>query len=309
MKDAIKGRVFLCALYATSVLLLGITVAMPSWSQTANTTLSADRIAKMAASDRARFNAMPAPADDPLMDSSGHPVMDSNGNPESDPNEGFHRVSVTPHDFDPAKTFLVEAAWLDGIGCPTGASVATYPSTTPTGTFTDSACAAGDPKDKKNEGLLLLKSGPTSNNASAVAELKKVRGVTLHELGYDIKKIGVPGLDSPQGSHCGAGAPRFDIVTTDDSYFVGCRSPVPNSQTTASPGSGDAWDRLRWGTSGVVMGFSYTSFLLVAITGTVQRIAIVFDEGTDTGMDYFGTAILDNIEVNGTIVGHSIDED
>jgi len=35
----------------------------------------------------------------------------------------------------------------------------------------------------------------------------------------------------------------------------------------------------------------------------VTRIVIVFDEGTDTGPDFFGAAILDNIDVNGTLVG------
>jgi hypothetical protein len=35
----------------------------------------------------------------------------------------------------------------------------------------------------------------------------------------------------------------------------------------------------------------------------VKRIVIVFDEGTDTGPDFFGAAILDNIDVNGQLVG------
>jgi hypothetical protein len=36
----------------------------------------------------------------------------------------------------------------------------------------------------------------------------------------------------------------------------------------------------------------------------VQRIQIVFDEGYDTGLDFFGAAMLDNIDVNGKLVGH-----
>jgi hypothetical protein len=38
----------------------------------------------------------------------------------------------------------------------------------------------------------------------------------------------------------------------------------------------------------------------------VQRIVIVFDEGQDAsgGPDQFGAAILDNIDVNGVLVGH-----
>ena len=36
---------------------------------------------------------------------------------------------------------------------------------------------------------------------------------------------------------------------------------------------------------------------------TVTSIQIVFDEGQDTGPDNFGLAVLDNIDVNGTLVG------
>ena len=74
------------------------------------------------------------------------------------------------------------------------------------------------------------------------------------------------------------------------------------------------WTRLRWGngTAGSVVGFCVTptptlacpaNFSLVPVSGTVQRIDIVFDEGTDTGSDFFGAAFLDNIDVNGTMVG------
>ena len=37
-----------------------------------------------------------------------------------------------------------------------------------------------------------------------------------------------------------------------------------------------------------------------------ETIDIVFDEGTDTGPDYFGIAILDNIMVNGVSVGRRV---
>ena len=35
----------------------------------------------------------------------------------------------------------------------------------------------------------------------------------------------------------------------------------------------------------------------------VKEIDIVFDEGQDTGPDFFGLAVLDNVDVNGTLVG------
>ena len=200
----------------------------------------------------------------------------------------FH--TVTPGEYDPAHTDLVQGGWLNGIGCPTGASVATYPATTPTGTYTDSACTTGDSKDQHNEGLLLVKTGPTGNNAAAVAELKSVKGITLTELGYDIRKSAMT------GSHCGAGAPRFDVVdSTGTIHFVGCSSPPP-LVTAAS----DGWMRLRWTSAQLLLAFPPISTATV-----VSRIVIVFDEGQDLGpADSFGAAILDNIDVNGTLVGH-----
>jgi hypothetical protein len=210
---------------------------------------------------------------------------------------GFSTFQVKPREFDPAKTFLVQSEWLTGIGCPTNAK--TFDGTN-TGGYTDPACTTGDPRgDRKNEGLLLAKTGPTSNFASAVADIKGVEGKTLTQLGYDIRKAGPTHLDA-RGSHCGAGAPRFNIDTTDDSYFLGCASPPPN-QTV----DGDGYLRLTWGGGTIkpFLAFSATSGLLVPVTGQVESLQIVFDEGYDTGPDNFGLAVLDNINVNGTRVG------
>src|SRR5438105_11958857 len=74
-------------------------------------------------------------------------------------------------EFDPGKTQLVQAAWIDGIGCPTNAT--TFDGTTST-PYTDDACPTGDPRDKNNAGLLLNKEGPTANDAAAFAVLKQV---------------------------------------------------------------------------------------------------------------------------------------
>jgi hypothetical protein len=224
-------------------------------------------------------------------------VLDAPLDPTMDPPGNLHAATV--HTFDPAHTGLVGGKWVKGIGCPNG------------GTFTDSVCMTGDPNDQSNWGLLVTKTGPTSNNASMEVELHNPKGITLTELGYDIRSLDYP--LSVSGSHCGAGAPRFDVITTTGFFFVGCRSPLADSITPGGPGSGDGWTRLRWGVAGMVMGFCFAptptiacpvNFTLVPITGTVQRIVIVFDEGTDTGPDFFGAAILDNIDVNGQLVGH-----
>jgi hypothetical protein len=212
----------------------------------------------------------------------------------------FHVVKDS--DFDPHKTYLVQAEWMIGIGCPTDADTAPFlpPDFTEVGkgTYTDPACPTGDSKDKRNQGLLLVKTGPTNNDASAVATLGNVRGINVTELGYDIRKGGAPG--SAIGSHCGAGAPRFNVETKAGGfYFIGCSSP-PGTPTTTSNG----WTRLRWGGPNPLLAYNAETNTLDDISGAeVKAISIVFDEGQDQGPDFFGAAVLDNIDVNGVLVG------
>jgi hypothetical protein len=208
-------------------------------------------------------------------------------------NNGFNQAKANT--FDPAKTYLVASDWQSGIGCPTNAT--TFDGST-TSTYTDPACAAGDSRDRRNEGLLLAKTGPTPNFAAAQADLRNVSGMTLTELGYDIRKPA--STNDPRGSHCGAGAPRFNVTTSDGTlYFIGCNSPAPDSQTV-----GNGWLRLRWGAGGTLLAYPQAGGGPVNISGmTVKSIQIVFDEGQDTGPDNFGLAVLDNIDVNGTLVG------
>jgi len=192
----------------------------------------------------------------------------------------------TPIVFDPFDTDLVASRWVKGAGCPTGATINDGNKST---AFTDAACPTGDPRDEHNEGLLLVKTGPTGNFAAAIAELKGVKGITLTELGYDVRT----------NSHCGAGAPRFNVVTDDGvTHFVGCSSPPPLVKS-ASQG----WKRLRW----------TPAQAFPPIAGTVRSIFIVFDEGQDTdsalGPDNgAGLAVIDNIDVNGQLVGRGADK-
>jgi hypothetical protein len=212
-----------------------------------------------------------------------------------DPPGMFH--TVKPQEFDPGRTNLVQAAWLNGIGCPTNAFTAipnsSFTGVSGTAPYTDTACMTGDPKDQHNEGLLLVKTGPTANFAAATAELTNVKGIMLTQIGYDLRKFG-NSTTSPLGSHCGAGAPRFDVVTADGNvHFIGCNSPPPITETVSSTG----WVRLRWDPT--------TAFPPISVMDTINSIFIVFDEGQDSfgAPDSFGAAILDNIDVNGTLVG------
>ena len=200
---------------------------------------------------------------------------------------------VKPQEFDPVKTNLTQSTWLKGIGCPTGAKQ-TADGSTVSGSLTAGGCPSGDAKDDKNAGLLLAKTGPTANFAIAYAELKDVKNATITELGYDLRKAG-PASDD-RGSHCGAGSPRFNVETSDGTWFIGCNSP-PAAQTAG----GDGWIRLRWTGSPTVSGFGPSGF--GPITGNVQAVYLVMDEGQDTGPDNFGLSVLDNIDVNGTLVG------
>jgi hypothetical protein len=205
------------------------------------------------------------------------------------------RLTVDPNEFDPGHTLLVQATWLDGTGCPTNAT--TYDGST-SGTYTDPACPTGDTRDRRNQGLLLVKTGPTANDAAAIARIKQVHG-PVTELGYDIRKPG--GAADVRGSHCGAGAPRFDItLKSGASYFIGCNSPPATTQQI-----GTGWTRLRWGGSAPLLGFNASTGVLEPITGDVKSIALVFDEGQDAsgGPDQLGAAFLDNVDVDGTLVG------
>ena len=210
------------------------------------------------------------------------------------------QLQAKPGEFDPKQTHLVQGTWLPGIGCPRNATTATVNSSGQIVTgpaYTDPACATGDTRDGLVRGLLLAKTGPTTNVASAFARITGVRGSTLTELGYDLRKPDSAG--DPRGSHCGAGAPRFNVVTSDGTrYFVGCNSPPATTQT-----AGNGWIRLRWGGGSPLLAYS-TAGVLTDITGmTVRSISIVFDEGQDTGPDNFGLAVLDNVDVNGRLVG------
>jgi len=214
------------------------------------------------------------------------------------------KFTVTANEFDPAHTFLVQAQWLDGIGCPTNAGWSADGSTI-TAHYTDAACATGDSSDSHNQGLLLAKTGPTANFAAAQADITGVKGITLTELGYDIRKPGADTRAGARGSHCGAGAPRFNVTASDGvTYdFIGCNS---GATPATSEVDGQGWIRLRWG-SGTILAFAAngpSAGKIVNISGIkVSSIQIVFDEGQDTGPDNFGLAVLDNVDVNGTLVG------
>ena len=87
----------------------------------------------------------------------------------------------------PAGSRIVTAAWLGGMGLPdNGGPNATTPN---------------DP----HTGLLLSKNGPTADCSSAGARITGVKGMTV-DAAFTI------GFEYRNGGHCGAGAPRFNVV-------------------------------------------------------------------------------------------------
>jgi len=206
--------------------------------------------------------------------------------------------TVNPFQFDPSNTHLVTAAWLGGLGCPTSTVVAAFAppafTTITVMPYQDATCPTGDPKDNKNEGLLLAKTGPTNNNASADATINGVRDDVLTEVGFDIRN----------GTHCGAGAPRFNIVVEGSStiHFVGCAA-----MTTTSVG---LYGQRKRATAAQMA--ASTAFPPIPPGSKIQSITIIFDEGQDTPTPSElgnGLAVIDNIDINGTLVGRGAQSD
>ena len=81
------------------------------------------------------------------------------------------------------------------------------------------------------------------------------------------------------------------MITSDNvDHFVGCASPTPGRTTV-----GVGWIRLRCNPA--------LAFPPILVTDTVKSITIIFDEGQDGAPWNFGLAVLDNIDINGTLIG------
>jgi hypothetical protein len=86
-------------------------------------------------------------------------------------------------------------------------------------------------------------------------------------------------------------------VTTTDGviHFIGCNSGATPATTEVD---GLDWIRLRWiATLAGIVAFP------TPVNSPVASISTVFDEGQDTAPDFFGLAVLDNIDVNGQLIG------
>ncbi len=187
-------------------------------------------------------------------------TSDSSAKSGSGPAQNPHKeFTGTPFEFDPGHTGIVAGDWVKHLGLP-------------------------QDNDKNRFGLLLSKNGTTPTNASAGLVIHGVKSLHLTELGFDVRN----------GGHCGAGAPRFNVVTSDGvTRFYGCVYGT-NTPNTPAPG----WQRVRFFTN-----VSYPGAPAITAGLTVASISIDFDEGTDIGPDFSGMVVLDNIDVNGVLIG------
>ena len=147
-----------------------------------------------------------------------------------------------------------------------------------------------DPKDNENDGLVLDKMGPTDNNADRRSRRSRASRARSPKLGYDIRKYG-PGT-SARAAGLALRRRRAALRRLHHRrrlFFVGCSSPAAGSPQTPRPGVDPA--ALGYGHGGHRPGLSARRGLPAARSpGNVQHIYVVFDEGTDTGPDFFGAA-------------------
>jgi hypothetical protein len=181
---------------------------------------------------------------------------------------------------------IVTAAWLGGMGLPDNGELNT----------TVENLATSPSRNDPHRGLLLSKNGPTADCSSAGVTIRGLgRGMTLTELGFDYRN----------GTHCGAGAPRFNITSTEGfTYFAGCATG------TKTPASQDPveWTRVRFTTPAQVFPQLPVAPPFVFGPGGTQvsNISIVYDEGTDVPTTEdprgAGLVVLDNIALNGDLI-------
>jgi hypothetical protein len=148
----------------------------------------------------------------------------------------------------------------------------------------------GDSSQYNHQGLVLSMSASEPAGSWVGAYIQNVTGISLTELGFDIR----------DGSQCTATSPRFIVVMTDaSSHVVGACSTGP-IQTGATPTNVPVgWKRVR-----------FNQTLLDQATPTaitagmkVQSITLVMDQAPESAAGALGGfAVIDNIDVNGTLI-------
>jgi hypothetical protein len=186
----------------------------------------------------------------------------------------------------PAGSQIVTAAWLAGMGLPDNGGLNGAP----------------DTRSDPHFGLLLSKNGLTTDCSSSGARIRGAGGMAV-TAGFHL------GFDYRNGGHCGAGAPRFNVAwklagAQGFSFVGGC-----SNDSTPTPAPQDAqWTRVRFDVQNPA-----ESFPIIPAGAEIVSISILFDEGTDVGTVQdpmgIGLAVIDNIDINGTLItrGSNVD--
>ena len=146
-------------------------------------------------------------------------------------------------------------------------------------------------------GLLLQKLTATANFAASGAELfdGHLSAEHLDRLAFDISGFRGMAFGTANG-YCGAGAPRFNVGSSAAATcFLGCA----HGQKTQDPQSG-------WWTISFRPPYTQYPGCEGGVTGTVDSIEIVFDEGTDVGP---GSVVIDDVRVNNRVIGKPLGND
>jgi hypothetical protein len=187
------------------------------------------------------------------------------GGREDDGSEAETELAIQPVLTDPTNSGTVGAALLDAAGVPV---------------TSQTASSSG------NLSLALSKTTNAPAGTSAGALLVGAENLTkLTELGFDVR----------QGGHCTANSPHFVVVTSDDVTHVltGCA----NGTIQTAPAQG--WIRVRFDPANPAQASPP-----IAPGQSIKSISIVLDQGPEaTPNPGGGLVVLDNIDVNGVIVG------
>ena len=187
---------------------------------------------------------------------------------------------------------IVTSAWLRGMGLPDSSDAQMNT------TVLDTATGAVSRRDP-HTGLLLNKNGPTADCSSAGATIHGLRGVTVGPLP---EAAIVLGFDYRNGTHCGAGSPRFNVVASNGTndpttHFIGgCANGVPSP----APQDPTEWTRVRFA------NLAAAAFPPIPPGSTIRTIELIVDEGTDVPSledpRGVGLSVVDNIFVNGQFI-------
>ncbi|MFB3814936.1 MAG: hypothetical protein ACE14L_12585 [Terriglobales bacterium] len=161
------------------------------------------------------------------------------------------RLDPAPFTYDPTGTNGVSAIWVYGAG--------------------NNATANHDAL----QGLVLVKNGPSSTDAQAGVHVQGAAGLSLTELGFDIRT-----------GQCTASGPHFAVVTSDGAAHV---LPCSGGVQQAAPAAG--WQRVRFDLNRAIPA--------IAVGQAVTSIDLVLSAGPDSNS---GFAVVDNIDVNGKLI-------